>query len=250
MKLSRVCIVCAYLCMWIATIGAADPNDVVIIHGAWGGAHHWKAVGDELAREHGFTVRRVSLTGLGERSHLASPDIDLATHVQDVVNAIEFDDLQSIILVGHSYGGAVATGVADAIPDRIKRVIYIDSHLLEDGESYLTNHPQLAAKLAARAREAGDGWLIPVDWDNSVRDTPQPLRTLTDPIKLTDRSADNHESEFWLLTDGGKAEDDDRYRYLQRAAQRGWKTRVFPWNHNPHRSRPKEVVTELVRSMQ
>ena len=152
----------------------AAGRPVVIVHGAWGGSHHWKAVADDLTHNHGRIVRRVSLTSLGPRAHLASPKIDLNTHIQDVVNAIEFDGLDNVLLVAHSYGGVVASGVVDRISDRISHVLYLDAHLLSDGEAYLTHHPEMKARLIKRANEAGDGWQIPVDWTNHVRDVPHP----------------------------------------------------------------------------
>jgi pimeloyl-ACP methyl ester carboxylesterase len=230
-----------------AVSGEAGP--IVVVHGAWGGAHHWKSVADSLQHDHGRSVRRVSLTGLGERSHLASKQIDLTTHIQDVVNAIEFDDLKSVILIAHSYGGAVASGVVDAIPDRVAQVIYIDAHLLKHGECYLTHHEEKRVSLIKRANEAGDGWLIPVDWKNTVRDTPHPLATLTQPIELKGPDPKHVEFSYWLLADGKPAEQDERYLYFQRAEKRGWSTRVFPWNHNPQRQRPSDLVAAIVEAL-
>ena len=96
----------------------------VIIHGAWGGAWDWKDI-DHRLRADGHDVYRPTLTGQGERVHLATPDIDLTTHITDVVNVIKFEKLQDIILVGHSYGGMVITGVAEKLADRIKAMKFI-----------------------------------------------------------------------------------------------------------------------------
>src|SRR4026209_178269 len=92
---------------------------IVIVHGAWGGAWAFKKVEASL-REKGFQVYRPQLTGQGDRVHLARPDIGLSTHIDDVVNLILYEDLRDIVLVGHSYGGVVITGVADRVPDRIQ----------------------------------------------------------------------------------------------------------------------------------
>lgn len=110
---------------------------IVIVHGAWGGSWAWRKV-DTLLREKGFNVYRPQLTGLGERVHLSRPDIGLSTHIDDVVNTILFEDLHDIILVGHSYGGMVITGVADRVPDRIRRLVYLDAFVPNDGESAMT----------------------------------------------------------------------------------------------------------------
>ena len=115
---------------------SAKPT-IVIVHGAWGGAWAFRRV-DALLRDKGYNVYRPQLTGLGERVHLSRPDIGLSTHIEDVVNMILFEDLHDIILVGHSYGGMVITGVADRVPERIKRLVYLDAMLPNDGESVMT----------------------------------------------------------------------------------------------------------------
>ena len=107
---------------------------IVIVHGAWGGAWAFKKV-EAMLRDKGFQVYRPQLTGQGDRVHLARPDIGLNTHIEDVVNTILYEDLHDIILVGHSYGGMVITGVADRVPDRIKRLVYLDAMVPNDGES-------------------------------------------------------------------------------------------------------------------
>ena len=100
----------------------------VIVHGAWGGGWSWKEV-DHLLTADGHTVYRPTLTGQGERVHLASPSVGLDTHIADIVNVIKFENLHDIVLVGHSYAGMVITGVAQQVPDRISRLIYLDALL-------------------------------------------------------------------------------------------------------------------------
>jgi len=109
----------------------------VIVHGAFGGGWAWREV-DAMMTADGQKVFRPTLTGQGERVHLSSADVTLNTHIQDIVNTILFEDLHDVVLVGHSYGGMVITGVVDRIPDRIKCVIYLDAILPEDGESAKT----------------------------------------------------------------------------------------------------------------
>ena len=109
----------------------------VIVHGAWGGSWAFKKA-DSLLREQGCIVYRPSLTGQGERVHLATKEVGLMTHIKDVVNMILFEDLYDVILVGHSYGGMVVTGVADSVPGRIKKLIYLDAMVPENGESVLS----------------------------------------------------------------------------------------------------------------
>lgn len=102
------------------------PGTVVIVHGAWGGGWDWKGVEREL-RSRGYDVYRATLTGQGERDHLASPEVGLETHVTDVANLIVWERLEEVVLVGHSYGGMVITGVAERIPERVGRLVYLDA---------------------------------------------------------------------------------------------------------------------------
>ena len=104
----------------------------VIVHGAWGGGFSWARIRRMLAAE-GHEVFTPTLTGLGERAHLASPDVDLATHIQDVVAVIETEDLRDVILLGHSYGGMVVTGAADRVADRLAHLAYLDAFAPLDG---------------------------------------------------------------------------------------------------------------------
>src|SRR5688500_4271144 len=96
----------------------------VIVHGAWSGAHAWRWI-RPLLRDAGHEVFTPSLTGLGERAHLASPQVDLDIHVRDVVGVLEFEDLHDVALVGHSYGGPVITGAADRVPGRVAQLVYL-----------------------------------------------------------------------------------------------------------------------------
>lgn len=102
-----------------AKVETPSKPTIVIVHGAWGGGWAFKKV-ESLLRQKGFDVYRPQLTGQGDRVHLARPDIGLNTHIDDVVNTILYEDLRDIVLVGHSYGGMVISGVADRVPDRIK----------------------------------------------------------------------------------------------------------------------------------
>lgn len=106
----------------------------VLIHGAWHGGWAWRHVAPML-RAAGHEVYAPSLTGLGDRSHLARPDIDLDLHIRDVVTLIEAHDLNQVILLGHSYGGMVVTGAADRVPQRIGRLVYFDAFVGENGKS-------------------------------------------------------------------------------------------------------------------
>jgi pimeloyl-ACP methyl ester carboxylesterase len=106
----------------------------VVVHGATAGGWEWKPTGKFLTDD-GHTVYRATLTGLGEREHLNSTDVDLQTHINDVVNLILYEDLHDVVLTGHSYGGMVITGVIDRIPERIKHVVFLDAAVPDDGMS-------------------------------------------------------------------------------------------------------------------
>jgi ribulose-5-phosphate 4-epimerase/fuculose-1-phosphate aldolase/pimeloyl-ACP methyl ester carboxylesterase len=156
----------------------------VLVHGAWGGSYGWRKV-RPLLQQAGHTVFTPSLTGQGERAHLASPEVNLSTHIQDVVNTIWYEDLTDIILVGHSYGGMVVTGVADRVPERIKHLVYLDAFLPADGQS-------LRDLGGGGSRAASTDWRVPplprnepLDAWNEARRVHHPRATLEDKIKLS-----------------------------------------------------------------
>jgi len=107
---------------------------IVLVHGAWAGAWCWKRVLAPL-RSAGHEVHAVTLTGVGERAHLLSREVSLATHIDDVLGLVEAEELADVVLVGHSYGGTIISKVAEAIPDRIRRLVYWSGFVLNDGES-------------------------------------------------------------------------------------------------------------------
>ncbi len=212
----------------------------VIVHGAWGGGWSWKEV-DQLLTADGHTVYRPTLTGQGERVHLASPDIGLNTHITDVVNVIRFEDLHDIVLVGHSYGGMVITGVAQQVPDRIARLIYLDALLPEDGQSVNTLFPK-------EKRTIKDGFAVPT-WHLPAEppyDVPQSEKTFSDPITVNNPLAAKLTADYILLVDPPtKTEDARFYPFYQRATARGWGMHTLASDHNAWRSHPKELVELL-----
>jgi pimeloyl-ACP methyl ester carboxylesterase len=129
----------------------------VLVHGAGGGAWEWKKVAAYLHAA-GSAVHAVTLTGCGERRHLVTAATGLDTHVADVVHAMAYEDLTGVILVGHSYGGNVITGVADAAPERLAHLVYLDANVPRDGQS-LTDlaygpTPEGRARFLARTRRS------------------------------------------------------------------------------------------------
>jgi pimeloyl-ACP methyl ester carboxylesterase len=112
----------------------------VLVHGAWHGGWCWGRVAERL-RAAGHRVFTPTLTGLGDRAHLIAPHVGLATHIEDVIATLEMEDLSDVVLVGHSFGSAVISGVADARADRIRRLVFLDSFLLQSGQSPFSQLP-------------------------------------------------------------------------------------------------------------
>ena len=175
----------------------------VLVGGGWLGGWCWQRVARRL-REEGHDAYPVTLTGLGERVHLASPGVDLETHITDVVNLVEFEDLRDVVLLGHSYGGLVVTGAADRIPERISELVYLDTAPLPDGGSLIEKFPpQARQRTEDQVQELGEGWKFPMPPPEELanmtnlegvdeehlgllrsRATPQPYRTYTQPLRL------------------------------------------------------------------
>jgi len=132
----------------------------VLVHGAWHGGWCWVRVA-RLLRDAAHEVCTPTLTGLGERAHLASPQIDLETHVQDVVGVLEADELRQVVLVGHSYAGMVISGVAARAANRLSHLVYLDAFVPEPGRTLLDYLGPRADAVRESARTAGDGWRVP-----------------------------------------------------------------------------------------
>lgn len=164
----------------------------VLVHGTTAGGWVWKRIAARLEAA-GHVVYRPTLTGLGERVHLATRDVGLATHIQDIVNVITYEELSDIILVGHSYGGIVVDGVAEAIPERIREIVYLDAVIAQDGESVADCvGPEARGRFGTQVMEQGDGWLIPVQRgpnDLPGKNTPHPWKSWSDPIHRSNPAA-------------------------------------------------------------
>jgi pimeloyl-ACP methyl ester carboxylesterase len=218
---------------------------IVIVHGAWGGSWAFRHV-EALLREKGFNVYRPQLTGLGERVHLSRPDIGLSTHIDDVVNMILFEDLHDVILMGHSYGGMVITGVADRVPDRIRRLVYLDAFVPNDGESAMS----LIGSHGSWLKDMIKGDYIVPAWvkpdQPPPKDEPQPLKTFTEPIVLKNQAGFKVPATYILTVEAGKeAKDDDFWSQAQRAKLRGWTVQQLTADHNAQWSAPEALAAML-----
>lgn len=203
---------------------ALKNRPLVLVPGACLGGWAWREVAERLRRS-GHEVFPLTLTGLGERAHLAGPAVDLNTHVRDVANALDFEDLQEAILVGHSYAGAVITAVAAERPARLNAVVYLDTGPLPGGVAIIELMNEEQRELHTRAvSEQGEGWLWPVPDEETLRagtfgsasglsdahlqllrerGTAQPEGTFTTPLTLGPEPVDGVRRVAIFCSDGG-----------------------------------------------
>jgi pimeloyl-ACP methyl ester carboxylesterase len=227
----------------------------VLVHGAWHGSWCWKRVRRAL-QEQGHDVFTPTLTGVGERSHLLSPGVNLDTHIDDVVNLLRWEELSEVVLCGHSYGGGVISGVADRVPERIGALVYLDAFVLEDGQSIHTALPAGAreAQLEGAARH-GDGWKVPpipaevfavnkqdAGWVNR-QCTPQSIATFEQPLKLTGGIGQIQNVTFLVAT-GYEATPFGPF--YERAKIKGWKTLEINCGHDVMLDQPAELTQALL----
>jgi pimeloyl-ACP methyl ester carboxylesterase len=230
--------------------------DIVVAHGAWSAGWAWKKM-RPLLRARGHVLWTPTYTGLGERSHLARPDIDLSHHVQDVVRVLEVEDLTNIVLIGHSYGGMVATGIADRAAERIARVIYLDAFVPRDGQSLATLTGQDADGAKAWRAACIDGWLAPprpmppdtaqadLDWAWPRR-LHQPIASFLEPLRLT-RGEMSLPRSYIYCTRAAEADGFRRFYDLARS-EPGWSAHEIDASHNPHITCP-EALAELIEAI-
>ncbi len=218
----------------------------VLVHGAWGGGWDWKHM-DDLLTADGYAVYRPTLSGLGEHSNISNTNIDLDTHIQDIVNVILWENLHNVVLVGHSYGGMVITGVADRVPDRIKDVVYVDALLPKSGEN-------VDAIIAKRILQPVKDGYMTAPWVTGnpppPHDVLMPNQCFTEPITLTNQDAAMKVPSTYILTvdPGSKPEQDDFYPFYVRAQSYGWPAWMMEGDHNVQRSHPKELVQLLEKA--
>jgi pimeloyl-ACP methyl ester carboxylesterase len=234
----------------------------VIVHGAWSAGHAWRWL-RPLLRAAGHEVFTPALTGLGERLHLANAQIDLDIHVLDVVGVLEYEDLLQVVLVGHSYGGMVITGVADRVPERLAQLVYLDAEVPMDGQSeFDLLPPEERAVYQESARSTGQGWRIlppvpeplPDDLDANLRwamsrMVPQPVATFAQPLRLTDPAGLGVSRTYVLCTEGKEGQEVPGY--IQRArADPSWRFVELAAGHGAHVTAPQTLADLLVGQVQ
>jgi pimeloyl-ACP methyl ester carboxylesterase len=224
------------------------PRTIVFVHGAWGGGWQFHKV-QPLLEEAGHTVFRPTMTGLGERVHLAGPEVSLSTHVEDIVNFLEFEDLEGIVLVGHSYGGMVIAGVAERVPQRIAELVFMDAMVPENGESVASLFGGAIDTMATAGADGAEPWQLVPQWveegEKPPVDVPQPILTFTQPIILENPDAAQLPAAFIHTVDAGR-ETDDFDICADRARERGWDVVVMEGGHNPQWFQPEAFVEVLL----
>src|SRR4051812_35021376 len=201
-----------------------EKRPLVLVPGACLGGWAWRDVAARL-RSLGHEVFPVTLTGLGERAHLAGRDVDLDTHIADVVGVLDSEDLREAVLVGHSYAGVVVTGAADRRPERLSAVVYLDCSPLPDGMSIAdVQSPEQRELQWAAVEQDGDGWRWPGPDRETLerglfgspggredrhfaameqRGTPQPYATFTSPLRLAHARPPGVRRAAIFCTEGG-----------------------------------------------
>jgi pimeloyl-ACP methyl ester carboxylesterase len=233
------------LALGFSTIGFGQTNikrTFLFVHGAWGGGWEYAKV-DSILRTKGNMVLHPTLTGLGERVHLANQDINLSTHIMDIVNVIKFENLHDVILVGHSYGGMVISGVAEQVPDRLKQLIYLDAFVPNDGESIKTINGGTTWERTI-VPNIKDGFILYPSGSKPTppTDVPHPLKTTTEPIKISNPLVKQIPTSYILMTKDGKASFEQS---ANRARARNWQIITFEGGHYPMRDQPEELVKKL-----
>lgn len=226
----------------------------LVAHGAWSAGWAWKKMRPLLAAR-GHALWTPTYTGIGERAHLAHPGIDLSLHIEDVCRVIDCEDLRELILIGHSYGGMVATGVADRMADRVRKIVYLDAFVPRDGQSVADLlAPADRERMREGARSKGEGWrLAPnpmapdtveadVAWATPRR-VPQPLQTFEQRLTLTGAVDRLPRTYIYCL----KAGPSDVFRQFAERARNepGWNCLEIDATHNPHITLPDVLAGML-----
>jgi pimeloyl-ACP methyl ester carboxylesterase len=226
---------------------------IVLAHGAWSAAWAWKKMRPLMAAA-GHEFFAPTYTGLGERAHLASPDNDLKTHIQDVLGVLTFEDLRNVVLIGHSYGGMVATGVADRAPERIAQLIYLDAFVPEDGQALADFWSEAERQRRMDGVKAGDGWRVapnPVPPDTSAEDAawiakfrmPQSVRCFEQPLRLrTKLTLPRRYIQCMRYADRGPFA-----QFAARARAESWPAYELDASHSPNVTAPDLLMDLLQR---
>jgi pimeloyl-ACP methyl ester carboxylesterase len=234
----------------------------VLVHGGFWGSWCWNQVA-RLLRAAGHDTYAPSLTGIGERVHLASTETTLDTHIQDVCGTLTYEELRDVVLVGWSYGGMVITGVAERMPERIAHLVFVDAWVPRDGESCSSMAgPDWTNAVLERARTEGDGWRYGIAGDPHAprpgdpargRSVPQPLQTLLQPLAVRNPTAAAIARTYIRCTNRqwqGAVLSDTTAAMLERCAtaarDAGWGYYELPTDHGANMLGEPHILTEVL----
>ena len=235
------------------------PTAMVLVHGSWHGAWCWSRV-LPLLRSAGADSHAVTLTGVGERAHLMAPTIDLHTHIQDVMGLIEAEELQRVVLVGHSYAGMVITGVADRLQQEraglLVHLVYLDAALPRPGDSWSSAHTEDTRQARIAASQSSGGLSFPPpdaalfgltgddrDWVNR-RQTPQPFRLYQQPLQFDAARVDALPRTFIDCTTPALPTIAPSRERVRR--EPGWQVIEMATGHDPMVSDPHGLAAHLM----
>jgi len=227
----------------------------VLVHGAWGGSASYNAVARVL-RAKGHDVFAPSLTGLGDRSHLLSPGIDLSLHIKDVTTVFDYERLSDVILVGHSYGGMVITGVAPLRADRIRALVYVDAFLPDDGQALIDLPPEDPGEFFVSLQRDTPGLVPPyfvqgpgADLELAKWVSPHPLLTFTEPVKLSGAEKKIKHRSYIVATGGVGPGFRHYYDKLKVLNDPSWKLVEMPTGHNIQTDDPDGLAALLLAEL-
>jgi pimeloyl-ACP methyl ester carboxylesterase len=235
-------------------MSASPKKTFLVCHGAWGGGWSWKKM-HPLMQAAGHRLLAPNYTGLGDRIHLANPEVGLETHIQDIVNVIKYEDLRDVVLLGHSYGGMVATGVADRAREFIRQMIYLDAFVPRDGQSLLDLLPQSEQQRMRDGAAAGGGWRIPpnpappdtppedIEWLNARR-ADMPFKCFETKLKLT--QGETNLPRHYIYCSRKEAGKDPFAQFATRLKNDpAWRYFEIDASHSPNVTAPEPLMTLL-----
>jgi pimeloyl-ACP methyl ester carboxylesterase len=228
----------------------------VLVHGSCHGGWCWKKLIHLLNRNR-HNVYTPTLTGLGERSHLVNKSIGLDTHILDIVQLLEYEDLNEVILVGHSYGGLVIGGVTERVPQRIRRLVFLDAYIPQDNKSAFDIIPGLETIYSERRlKEEGKEWLVEsytpeefgvtdpddVKW-MSPRLSPMPWHTHDQSIRINNLDAQSLPKCFISFSKFGRSQ------FKSQKSNATWDYHELMRGHDAMITAPNELV-DLLESLE
>lgn len=249
LKFVLLATIAAFSSIAVRAADQAESYTFVIVHGATAGGYEWKETGKHLLAN-GHTVYRVTLTALGERSHLSAEGVNLTTHINDVVNTILFEDLHDVILTGHSYGGRVITGVMNRIPERIRHVMFFDAAVPNDGETGFSRQGGPPADMVVKNGRRIPSWLNenPTTYPHNVG---HPIGTSLEPVAYNNPAAFALNVTYVPFIPAGQdpAERAARDQNWKNAVARGWTVRTFPGSHTAMLEDPKGLSVLMLEAV-